>query len=366
MEILITCLLILVQDAGDWQKPLEELRNARTTQRKLDAIQALSANRADNVPVLRTLLVIANTDKARKVRDRASDAVAQLSPELKQATEVIFAEPTWDKFDEMVQAKSEAVRKLGPIAPAAMPVLCRYVMQLLVRVGAVKQMQSKQQQGVLQQMQFLHLRQQRASQILWPPTKDGDEVLSYQDELLSIRDDMYSLLEDSGDLKELHHRRAVLLLQKYQIISEMLRLITEVALEEDSDVVYFLWQLCDLRPDPIMTHAPIKSQEAVDTYLQGIQMVRSAARDAVKKVSNRYPSHCQLLAKEAAKQLDHADSEIRLLSVELLAKAGKASESSIPDLKILVERDPSDSVKEAAQVAIDTIENDKPKNQRAR
>lgn len=83
----------------------------------------------------------------------------------------------------------------------------------------------------------------------------------------------------------------MLLLQKYQIISEMLRLITEVALEEDSDVVYFLWQLCDLRPDPIMTHAPIKSQEAVDTYLQGIQMVRSAARDAVKKISNQYPSH---------------------------------------------------------------------------
>jgi hypothetical protein len=360
MNILILCLLILVQDAGDWQKPLEELRRARTTQRKLDAIQALSANRADNVPVLRTLLLMANADKVRKVRDRASDAIAQLSPELKQATEVIFAELAWDKFDEMLQAKSEAVRKLGPLAPAAMPVLSRYVMQLLVRVGSVKRMQARQQQGVLQQMQVLHVRQQRAWHILWPPTEDGDEVLSYQDELLSIRDDMNSILEDSGNLKELHHRRAVLLLQKHQIISEMLRLMTEVALEEDSDVAYFLWQLCDLRADPIMTHAPVKTQEGVDTYLKGIELVRSTAQDAVKEIGNRYPSHGLLLAKEAAKQLQHNDSEIRLLSVELLAKAGKASRSSLPDLQILVQRDPSDSVRQAAQVAIDTIENDKP------
>ncbi len=89
-------------------------------------------------------------------------------------------------------------------------------------------------------------------------------------------------------------------------------------------------------------------------------MVRSAARDGVKEISSRYPSHGQLLAKEAAQQLYHPDSEIRLLSVELLAKVGKASGSSIPDLQILVERDQSDSVREAAQVAIDTIENDKP------
>ena len=275
MKMLIACLLMLVQGAGDWQKPLEELRRARTTQRKLDAIQALSASRADNLPVLRTLLAIAIGDKVPMVRDRASNAVAQLSPELKQATEVIFAEPSLDKFDEMVQAKSEAVRKLGPLAPAAMPVLRRYVMQLLVRVGSVKHMQARQQQGALQQMQVLHVRQQQAWQILWPPTEDGDEVLSYQDELLSIRDDMLSLQEEHGNLQELHHQRAVLLLQKYKIISEMLRLIAEVALEEDSDVAYFLWQLCDLSADPIMTHAPAKTQEGVDTYLKGIEMVRS-------------------------------------------------------------------------------------------
>jgi hypothetical protein len=360
MKMLITCLLILVQDAGDWQKPLEELRRARTTQRKLDAIQALSASRADNVPVLRTLLVIANGDKVPKVRDRASNAVAQLSPELKQATEVIFAEPSSDKFDEMLQAKSEAVRTLGPLAPAAMPVLCRYVMQLLVRVGSVKQMQARQQQGALQQMQVLHVRQQQAWQILWPPTEDGDEVLSYQDELLSIQDDMISLQEEHGNLQELHHQRAVLLLQKYKIISEMLRLITEVVLEEDSDVAYFLWQLCDLRADPIMTHAPVKTQEGVDTYLQGIEMVRRTAQEAVKEISKRYPSLGRRLAKEAAKQLQHPDSEIRLLSMELLAKAGKASRSSLPGLRRLVERDPSHSVRQAARAAIDTIENDKP------
>ncbi len=245
------------------KKPLEELRNARTTQRKLDAIQALSANRADNVPVLRTLLVVANADKAKKVRDRASDAVAQLSPELKQATEVIVEEPTWDKFEEMLQAKSEAVRDLGPIAPAAMPVLCRYVTQLLVRVGSMKKMQARRQQEAVRQMQVLHVRQQLAWQILWPPTKEGDEVSYYQEELDSIYEDMISIQEDPGNLNGLHHRRALQLLQKYQIISEMLRLITEVALEEDRDVAYFLWQLCDLRADPIMTHAPIKSQEAL-------------------------------------------------------------------------------------------------------
>lgn len=360
MKMLITCLLILVQDAGDWQKPLEELRRARTTQRKLDAIQALSTNRADNVPVLRTLLLMANGDKIPQVRDRAMNAVAQLSPELKQATEVIFAEPSSDKFDEMLQAKSEAVRKLGPLAPAAMPVLCRYVTQLLVRVGSVKQMQARQQQGALQKMQGLHVRQQQAWQILWPPTKDGDEVLSYQDELLSIRDDMISLQEDSGNLQELHQQRAELLLKKYQIISEMLRLITEVFMEEDSDVANFLWQLCDLRADPIMTHAPVKTQEAVNTYLKGIEMVRSTAQEAVKEISKRYPSLGRRLAKEAAKQLRHPDSEIRILSMELLAKAGKASRSSLPDLQRLVELDPSHSVRQAARAAIDTIENDKP------
>jgi hypothetical protein len=360
MKMLITCLLFLVQDAGDWQKPLEDLRRARTTQRKLEAIQALSASRADNLPVLRTLLLIANGDKVPKVRERASSAVAQLNPELKQATEVIFAEPSSDKFDEMLQAKSEAVRKLGPLAPAAMPVLCRYVMQLLVRVGSIKQMQARQQAGALQQMQVLHVRQQRAWQILWPPTKDGDEVLSYQDELLSINDDMLSLRDEHGDLQELHHQRAELLLQKYQIISEMLRLITEVVLEEDSDVTYFLWQLCDLRADPIMTHAPIKTPEGVKTYLQGIEMVRSTAQEAVKEISKRYPSLGRLLAKEAAKQLQHPDSEIRLLSTEMLANAGKASRSSLPNLQRLVERDPSHSVRQAARAAIDTIENDKP------
>lgn len=360
MKMLIACLLILVQDAGDWKKPLEELRRARTTQRKLDAIQELSAIRADNLPVLRTLLVISNGDKVPKVRDRASNAVAQLSPELKQVTEVIFAEPSLDKFVEMLQAKSEAVRKLGPLAPAAMPVLSRYVMRLLVRVGSVKQMQARQQQGALQQMQVLHVRQQQAWRILWPPTKDGDEVLSYQDELLDIRDDMISLQEEQGNLQELHHQRAVLLLQKYKIISEMLRLMAEVALEEDRDVAYFLWQLCDLSADPIMTHAPVKTQEGVDTYLEGIEMVRRTAREAVKELSNRYPSLGRLLAKEAAKQLQHTDGEIRLLSMELLAKAGKASRSSLPDLKRLVERDPLHSVRQAARVAIDTIENDKP------
>lgn len=360
MKMLITCLLILVQDAGDWQKPLEELRRARTTHRKLDAIQELSAIRADNLPVLRTLLAMANGDKVRKVRDRASNAVAQLSPELKQANEAIFAEPSSDKFDEMLQAKSEAVRNLGPLAPAAMPALSRYVMQLLVRVGSVKQRQARQQQGVLQQMQVLQLRQQRASQILWPPTKDGDEVLSYRDELLSINDEMYSIRDRHPNLQKLHRQRAVLLLQKYKIISEMLPLIAEVALEEDIDVAYFLWQLCDLSADPIMTHAPVKTQEGVDTYLEGIEMVRRTARDAVKELSNRYPSLGRLLAKEAAKQLQHTDGEIRLLSMELLAKAGKASRSSLRDLKRLVERDPLHSVRQAARVAVDAIENDKP------
>ncbi|MCU0712280.1 MAG: hypothetical protein MUC43_09480 [Pirellula sp.] len=360
MKTLIICLLILVQDAGDWQKPLEELRRARTTQRKLDAIQALSASGADNLPVLRTLLVIASGDKVPKVRDRASNAVAQLSPELKQATDVIYAKLSSDKFDEMLQAKSEAVRNLGPLAPAAMPVLCRCVMKLLVRVGSIKQMQARQQAGVVQQMNVLHVRQQLAWKILWPPTEDGDEVLSYQDELLSIRDDMISLRDEHEDLQELHHQRAELLLYKYQVISEMLRLIAEVILEEDSDVAYFLWQLCDLRADPIMTHAPLKTPEAVDTYLQGIEMVRSTAQEAVKEISKRHPSLGQLLAKEAANQLHHPDSEIQLLSMELLAKAGKASRSSLPDLQRLVERDPSPAVRESAQAAIDTIENDKP------
>jgi hypothetical protein len=283
-----------------------------------------------------------------------------LSPELKQATEVIFAEPTSDKFNEMLQAKSEAVRKLGPLAPATMPVLSRYVIQLLVRVGSVKQMQARQQEGALQQMQVLHVRQQRAWQILWPPTKDGDEVLSYRDELLSINDEMNSLLEKYGNLQELHHQRAELLLQKYQIISEMLRLITEVILEDDSDVAYFLWQLCDLRADPIMTHAPVKTQEGVNTYLQGVEMVRPTAQEAVKEISIRNPSLGQLLAKEAAKQLQHADSEIRLLSIELLAKAGNASRASLPSLQRLVELDPSQPVRQAARAAIDTIQNDRP------
>lgn len=358
MKVLITCLLIFVQDAGDWQKPLEELRRAATTQRKLDAIQALSASQADTVPVLRTLLVIANGDKVPKVRDQASNAVAQLSPELKQATEVIFTEPTSDKFDEMLQAKSEAVRKLGPLAPAAMPALSRYVLQLLVRVGSVKQMQARQQEGALRQMQVLHVRQQRAWQILWPPTKDGDEVLSYRDELLSINDELISLREKQGNLQELHHQRAELLLQKYRIISEMLRSITEVILEEDSDVAYFLWQLCDLRADPIMTHAPIKTQEGVDIYLQGVEMVRRTAHEAVTEISKKHPNLGRLLAKEAAKQLRHTDSEIRLLSIELLATAGKASRASLLDLQRLVELDPSPAVRQAARAAIDTIEID--------
>jgi hypothetical protein len=233
-------------------------------------------------------------------------------------------------------------------------------MQLLVRVGSVKQMQARQQAGALQQMQVLHIRQQRAWQILWPPTEDGDEVLSYQDELLDIRDELISLQEEQGNLQELHHQRAVLLLQKYKIISEMLRLIAEVALEEDSDVAHFLWQLCDLRADPIMTHAPIKTQDGLNTYLQGIEMVRRTAQEAVKEISKRYPSLGRLLAKEAAKQLQHPDSEIQLLSIELLAKAGKASRSSLLDLQRLVELDPSHAVRQAARAAIDTIENDKP------
>ncbi len=360
MTMLLICLLILVQGAGDWQKPLEELRRARTNRQKFNAIQALSASGADNVLVLRTLLAVANHDEAPQVRERASKALAQLSPAFMEAIQEIFAEPSPENFDAMLQAKSLAVRKMGPSAPAALPVLSRYVMQLLVRVGSVKQMQALQQQGILQQMHVLHVRKQQAWQILWPPTEDGDEVLSYEDELIEIRDQMASLQDEQGDLQELHHQRAMLLLYKYRIISEMLRLMAEVALEEDSDVAYFLWHLCDLSANPIMTHAPVNTHEGVEIYLKGIEMVRRSAREAVKELSNRHPSLGGLLATEAAKQLQHNDSEVRLLSIELLAKAGKASRASLPDLRRLVERDPLHPVRQAARVAIDTIENDMP------
>ncbi|XZE55679.1 hypothetical protein SH139x_001701 [Planctomycetaceae bacterium SH139] len=140
----------------------------------------------------------------------------------------------------------------------------------------------------------------------------------------------------------------------------MLRLMTEVILDEDSDVAYFLWQLCDLRANPIMTHAPVKTQEGVNTYLKGIEMVRRTAREAVKEISKQYPGLGRLLANEAAKQLQHPDSEIRLLSIELLANAGKASRPSLPSLQRLVELDPSQTVRQAARAAINTIENDNP------
>ncbi len=71
MKMLLICLLILVQGAGDWQKPLEELRRARTNRQKFNAIQALSASGADNVLVLRTLLAIELLAKAGKA-SRAS------------------------------------------------------------------------------------------------------------------------------------------------------------------------------------------------------------------------------------------------------------------------------------------------------